>query len=79
MEQGASRLQRYDYFDIPYGKFDEQNSYEESPFINKEHKKIYEDTEQARLLILQDLEIPQELENRLYKYKQNNLFEKYNV
>lgn len=79
MRQGALRLQRYDYFGIPYGGFDGWNSHSEGIFISEEHKRVCEDAEQARMLILQELELPQELEDRLYKYKQDNLLEKYNA
>lgn len=56
------KFQLYDYYGIPYGIFDESG--------DDIMGSVEEDRAKAKLLIMQGLEIPHELECRLLQYKQ---------
>lgn len=57
------KFKKYDYYGIPYGCFDGND---EGNFSQYE-----QDCEEARLLILQGKELPEELAKRLLEYKKN--------
>ena len=57
------KFEAYDYYGIPYGIFDGK---EESMPMQSQREK---DIEDARMLILEGKQLPQELEIRLLHYK----------
>ena len=62
MEQ-ERRFKLYEYYGIPYGIFDDVD----------EKSDVEADREWARHLIMQGLDIPKELEERVLKYKEQGL------
>ena len=62
-----SIFSKYEYYGIPYGNFDTSEAGEGF----KSQKEV--DREKARLLIMQGKSIPQELEDKLLKYKQQEV------
>ena len=55
------KFKKYDYYGIPYGGFDASDEGSTS--------QMQQDQEEARLLILQGKEIPEDLTKRLLQYK----------
>ena len=56
------KFKKYDYYGIPYGGFDGSDEGSTS--------QMQQDQEEARLLILQSKEIPENLAKRLLQYKE---------
>lgn len=56
------KFKKYDYYGIPYGGFDGKNEDSIS--------QVQQDQDEARLLILQGKEIPENLAKRLLQYKE---------
>lgn len=57
------KFKKYDYYGIPYGGFDASDEGLTS--------QMQQDQEEARLLILQGKEIPEDLAKRLLQYKES--------
>lgn len=68
LKEQDRKFRLYEMYGIPYGMLDSSKSYELEDSIV-----VTEDRAKARLLIMQGLEIPEELKNRLLKYKQQEL------
>lgn len=67
-QQSKLRFRLYDYYGIPYGCFDtDGDAGEELLFSEKQ-----QDRERARTLILGMQDIPNELADRLLKYKEQD-------
>ena len=60
------KFEAYDYYGIPYGIFDNND---ESMLVQSQREK---DIEDARLLILEGKQLPEELGNRILNYKKQN-------
>ena len=59
------REKLYDYYGIPYGIFDGDE--------NVDSIEIEKDRTEAQILIMQGKEIPKDLEERLLRYKEENV------
>jgi hypothetical protein len=67
-----TRFEKYDYYGISYGCLDGEGQTEGEGYYTEKDK----DRAKARLLILGKKEIPKDLEERLLKYKQQDIDKK---
>lgn len=75
VEKQAKKFEVYDYYGIPYGQFD-GDEYNEGDIIPEEVYKKITDREEARLLIMKQEKIPEDLAERLLKYKEQDAMKK---
>lgn len=67
-QQSKLRFELYDYYGITYGGFDTDGDAGEGFFLSEKQQ----DRERARTLILGMQDIPNELADRLLKYKEQD-------